>query len=929
MIHLAVRSEFSFKKAFAPINEIIKLDGDAIGIADDNNTYGHIPFVKAMEKVGKKAILGVRLTVVEHLKERFEYKGKAVILLARNNDGLKEIYKLTSLAWEQFYYIPRISVNDFNKISDNIIKINGNDTSDLEFDYTAINFNTPDKIKSSESVYIDDNRFLKQSDRDVYELMAGSSKRGDGRSYSFETDCDPLHVLSEEEVTAYFGYASMLNTHLVAEECNANLEKADMVKYTGRDNIVSMCIKSSKIDLLNDKKYNDRYNYEIDLIKSKGYEDYFMIVSDMIKYAKRQGILVGPSRGSSAGSLVCYLLDITEIDPLEHDLIFERFIDINRFDLPDIDIDFPDTKRDIVIKYLINKYGESNVASLANINRFKAKYAIGEFAMALNIPPFETTELKDSIIERSGGDARAAQCISDTLEGTDVGKTFIEKYPAMSLVSEIENHASHAGKHAAGIIVSNKPLTDYSGVNVREGVIMMDKKDAEYIDLLKIDVLGLRTLSILEDVCNMIHMPVSDVYKIPLDDFKTFRLFNSMRLNGIFQFEGQALRIITKQMGVHVFDDIVAITALARPGALNSGGTGRYIKYKTGKEQPIYRSEAHRKITGSTMGIVVYQEQMMSMAKEIGGMSWEDVSNLRKAASKSLGDEFFSKFKEKFIAGALENKVSQSDAELLWHDIAATGSWTFNKSHAVSYGLVSYWTAWFKANYPLEFAVANLNNARSVDSAIRLLRDFVENEGFEYIAVDPDESDVNWTVSNGKLLGGLTNIKGLGVSKAKKIISDRNIGKAPTKAVMNKLVDPITDFDILFPCKEKWGNLYSDPVSYGLDKKPAFIKDIEGKGEYILIGKIITRDLRDRNDYQAVTKRGSKVDKDQFYLKLIVEDDTDSILCMVGHTDYETLGGKQLAEELKEGTWVIIRGNIKSDWRMITIKHIVNLDVWR
>lgn len=934
MKHIAVITEFSFKKAYAPIDKVVQLPGDTIGIADWYNTFGHIPFAKKMKEVEKKPIFGIRCTVCKELKERFEYGGFHVILLAKNNEGLNEIYKLTKMMWDQFYYFPRLSYDIFLAISKDIIVLNASYTKDYapiisRIDYNIANFNSPARISKSNNVYVDDNNYIDLIDKQVYELMAGSHKRGDGMSFAFTDEIHPQHILSADEAFAYFGNISINETEDIAKLCKAEIKHADMVKYSGNNTIYRLCIKGAigkEIDLDN-PAYMDRLNYEMNLISEKGYDDYFLIVADMIDYAKRNGVLVGPSRGSSAGSLVCYLMSITEIDPIKFNLVFERFIDVNRFDLPDIDIDFPDNKRQMVIKYLIRKYGKDNVATLANINRFKPKSAIGEFAACLFIPPYETSAIKDSIIERSGGDARAQMCILDTLTGTDVGKEFIAKYPNMEIVSRIENHASHAGKHAAGIIVSDKPLSNYGGINTRESIIMMDKKDAEYINLLKIDVLGLRTLTILSECCDMLMIPYSSLYTLPLDDKATYKLFNDQRLSGVFQFEGQALRGLTRQMEVSEFNDICAITSLARPGALNSGGTGRYIKYKTGVESPIYRSETHKKITEESMGIVIYQEQMMSMAKEIGNMSWEDVSNLRKAASKSLGDEFFATFKKKFIKGALENETSEEDAEALWGDISATGSWTFNKSHAVSYGMISYWAAYMKANHPLEFAIAHLNNSKDPDSAIKFLRDIVTNDGIEYVPVDPDISDVNWTVQNGILVGGLTNIDGIGEKKAIKIIKDRDEGNKFTPSVFDKMMNPVTDFDVLFPIESAYGDMYKDPKSYGLAEKPCYIKDIGGKGNRIIIGKVISRDLRDRNDYQSVIKRGGKkVDKDQYYLKIIIEDDTDSVLCMINHMDFDKLNGKHFAEVLIPGkTDIIVKGRMRSDWRMITVDAIAIL----
>jgi len=942
MIHLALRTEYSFRKAYAPIERIVQLPGDFIGIADDNNTYGHLPFAKAMKEAGKTPIFGVRLHVCEHMKERFNYGGFDVILLAKNDEGLGELYGLVTEAWEQFYYKPRLHIGQLQDMSHNIMCINLNCTrEDIYFEHTARNFNTPDRLLNEIDVYVDDNNYINIDDRETYELMAGSSKRGDDRNYNFISDPDPQHVLSQEEVLIYFGNEKLCsNTYNIARKCKAEIPMAEMVKYAGKQDILDLSFKGAirKEVPLDDPIYLDRVKREYQLIEDKGYSDYFLIVSDMIRWAKRNAILVGPSRGSSAGSLVCFLLDITEVDPIKHGLVFERFIDINRHDLPDIDIDFPDNKRDAVIKYLIKTYGKDRVAALANINKFKAKSAIGDFAACLGIPPYETEKVKASIVQRSGGDARAKMCILDTIEGTEAGKELIEKYPAMGLVANIEDHASHAGKHAAGIIVSTLPLVTYGGINARPDPkdeskspvpqLMMDKKGAEQIDLLKIDVLGLRTLAILADACDAISMPYRYLYALPLDDPDTYKIFQDLRLNGVFQFEGQSLKIITRQLDVTEFNDLVAITSLSRPGALNSGGTGRYIKYRQGKDKPLYRSQTHRKITEESMGIVIYQEQMMQMAREIGGMSWKEVSELRRAASKSLGDEFFSQYKAIFIEGAMKNGHDESDARELWTDISATGSWTFNKSHAVSYGLISYWTAWFKAHHPLEFAIANLNHTSSTDNAIKYLRDLVKNDNIEYVAVDPDCSDIGWTVQDGKLIGGLTNIHGIGIAKARKIIKDRDSGTPFTPAIYNKLMNPVTDYDMLFPAYQKYGKYYDDWKKYDLPTRLQTIDEVSGKGEYFLIGKVLVRDLRDRNDYQSVIRRGGKkVDKDQYYMRIIIEDDTDSILCFMDHKDFEKLDGTKYAEQLVEGeSWIMVQGVINTEWRMLTIKAIADLE---
>lgn len=933
MIHLALRTEYTFKKTYGYIDNIHEYArGGAVGIADINNTFGHVKLEQLSKKHGFKPIYGVRLMVVKDptLKGRQRYHGPYYIFIAKNLDGLREIYQLVKLAHtkEYFHFWPKIGLDDVASISSDVIVIAENFVDATRIDFIALSPSTPRLISDQDwgvpEVAMNNNFYPTPFDKPVYELL---SENGFLHTY-------PQHILSTDEwYRIWKDEGAIENTHDIADMCeHFEIEKAPMVKYNGYMNL-SIAIKNGArkkgIDL-ESEKYKSRLKRELDLISEKDYADYFLVVADMIKKAKDKEIFVGPSRGSSAGSLVCYLMGITEIDPIPFDLIFERFIDINREDLPDIDIDFPDNKRQAVIKQLVNDYGEEHVGHIATIAKLKPKSAIGEFAKGLGIPPYETAMVKDAIIERSGGDARAAMCIMDTFETTEVGKAFLEKFPAMKLVEKIENHSRHAGVHAAGIIVCNNPLVNYVGVNPKDDMIMVDKKEAEYLNLLKIDVLGLRTLAVLADCAKLAGFSPLKLYDLPLDDRKAFDVMTEGRFSGIFQFEGQALQFVTRQIGVYEFNDIVAITALARPGSMNSGGTNKFIKYKLGKEEPRYFDEKHESITGETYGVTVYQEQMMNMAKEIGNMSWEDVSDLRKAASKSLGDEYFSKYKDKFISGAVdENGYSIEDANEMWADIQHSGSWIFNKSHAVSYALISYWTAWCKAHYPLEFAAANMNNAKDDESALKLLRDMVTNDGIEYIAIDPDESVVEWSIANGKLIGGLTTIKGIGVKKAQEIIRKRKAGSGYTPSIVKKLMNPETIFQILFPCKERWGYLYTHPRDYGLVRPPSLIVDVES-GDCNVIGKVISRDLRDRNDYQSIQKRGGKrVDKNQFYLKFYIEDDTDSIMCMISPQDFGRLNGQFWSETLKEGeTWVMVKGSIKSDWRMITVKEMLNLNEW-
>jgi len=937
IIHVALRTGYSFKSVYGHLVDTIdKSHNGFVGVADIGNTFAHAKLFKMSETTeGLTPIYGVRLTVVldavERVKPRGQF-GKEHIFIARTYDGLVEIYGLMSKYFANFYYRGNVSKHDVDNLSEDVIVI----AEDFEFpdriDLIGLSPNTNLKVLNDypeiPRIALCDNYYPRPEDRKVYELLTAPKS---------ERKTRPQHIMTTTEWKVFFKDSgedlerAISNTHKLAKACQVKMKSAPMIKSIDKENIELLCkigAKRRKIDIVNEGEYKDRYEREMELIKKKDFDDYFLVVADLIRWAKKR-MFVGPSRGSSAGSLVCYLLGITEVDPIPYDLIFERFIDINRGDLPDIDIDFPDNKRESIIKYLRTKYGEKQVKQIGTLSLMKPKIAISEWARGLRIPEYETESLKNAIVERSGGDARSAMCILDTLETTEVGKEFVKEYPAMKTVSQIENHPRHHGVHAAGVIVCNDDIEKYIGVNTRDNTVMADKKESEYLNLLKIDVLGLRTLAVLADCADQIGMKYEEFYSLNLEDPKVFEPFNEMRLSGIFQFEGYSLGNMVRQMGVHKFEDIVAITSLARPGALYSGGALRYVKLRLGEEQPDFKGEEHRAITENSYGIVVYQEQILRICREIGNMSWLDVDALRKAISKSYGKEFFNKYKEKFTIGALENNYSEEDAEFLWGEIENGGAYAFNKSHAVAYGMISYWCGYMKAYYPLEFLAANLRNSRSEDSARRILRDAVTHDNVKYCPVDADESLANWSVKNGVVLGGLTNVNGVGLANANKIIKARtDPAERVGRALMIKLSNPKTPFDILFPTRHYWGDIFDRPRIYGLDRKIDEIKNITTKGKYIFIGQLKDKNIRDLNEYVNLVKRGGKVlDRDSLSLAIRVEDDTDTIMCNVNRFNFEQIGRHVAETGIVDKTWYIIKGEIKYEGRYVNVDDIQELTV--
>ena len=933
MINLKLRTEYSFRTAYGPVEKVIDAsEGNAIGICDAG-TWGHVSFRDACKQVDKKPIYGVEIAFVDDARSREKQSYNYMSFLAKNNDGLKEIYELVTRSTDNFYYIPRLDYSDLFDISENVIILSGTNpnwgmlpATHKENLYIEIGPMSTKKsleacAKGFKPLAVSDNFYPKPTDKKVYEVLVGRNRQARTK---------PMHILNEwqlKSVVKWLPEEAIANTYTIAQQCNAELPSAQMIRSRSTKTLRSLCNAGAanlKIDL---KKaaYKKRLKRELDLIKNKEFEDYFFVIADMVNYA-REHMFVGPARGSAAGSLVCYLLGITNVDPIKHNLLFERFIDITREDLPDIDIDFQDDRREMVFEYLRNKYGAEKVAHLGTVSRYKAKSTISEVAKELGIPQWEVNDLKGAIIERSVGDSRAAFCILDTFNELDIGKEILEKYPQMKIAAEMEYHARHSGVHAAGIIVTEDPVHNYCSVSNYGGSAQIDKYDAEKLNLLKIDALGLRTLSILQDVLDQIGWAREKLIDYPLDDKKAFAILNDEKYAGIFQFEGYALQSVTRQMKVHNFEDIAAITALARPGPLNSGGTTEYIKRHTGIAPTEYLHPLTKEITEVTNGVVVYQEQVMQIGWQVGKLSWEDVSQLRKAMSKSLGQEFFDRYFQKFKAGAEENGIEESEARYIWDHINTMGSWAFNRSHAVSYGLLSYWCCVLKSKFPLEFAAACLRNVKDDSQGVKLLREVVK-EGMKYKPYDKFRSLENWSVQDNELIGGLIGIKGIGPKMGVDIIKRRNGGDPLTPRQEKLLDNGGTPYDDIFECERRWGHIKKDPTSHNITSKIIDIIDLDGDnpGVFVFFGKLVEKNLRDMNEVGNLAKRGGRrVDKNNLWLNLTFEDDTAPIICTVDRFKYPKMG-KPIVEEARDGDWFLIKGAIKKGFRKIYVDKVRKL----
>lgn len=918
MINLKVKTEYSFGETFAPLDRVIDrlkaIGCTAAGIVD-TNTWGHVPWVEACKKAGVQPLLGVEMCVSDN------ELATTMWFLARDTTALSELYRFTSKAYQQQLKtnrgsIPRLYQMDVRKMSAGIVKFAGT-VLDGEFlrevdayidlSPASIVLNAAKRAIADEHgltvVGVSDNAYCSKEDSKVYEIITGKSPKP-----------SPQHILDELE---YNDVAEMIASGCAGLE----LPTAPMVRKKG--NLEALCRKGIKARGMQKrwtKEYEDRLKYELDLIRSKDFESYFLIVADMCAYAKKR-MLVGPSRGSAAGSLVCYLSRITEIDPIPPGLYFERFIDVTRKDLPDIDLDFPDSKREMVFEYMAKKYGSDNVAHIGTISTFKPKSALIQVCKALGIPPSATSSVKVAMIERSIADQRASKCLEDTFTTTKPGKDFIAAYPNAALCSQIEGHSSHSGVHAAGLLICNTPITDYATVD-EHGIAHIEKGAAERLGLLKIDVLGLRTLGMIEDAGVGV-----DWYTLPLDDKPTIDMFNQGRMCGIFQFEGEAMRSLSTLIKFRSIAEIDAVTALARPGPFAGGVTYQYIDRMNGKPyehiHPLV--EQHMK---ETYGLPVYQEQTMAIVRHIGKFDWKDTSYIRKAVSKSLGEEYFSTFLEKFLKGAAENGMDEERAMKTWKTIQTMGSWQMNKAHTFSYAVISYWAAYLKVHYPVEFTASSMRNAKDEESAIEILREMTL-AGVKFVPFDIDKSQLHWSVQDGVLYGGFTVLKGIGESKAAKLIEARQNGKL-TEKQRETIAKAENVFNDLYPLHTKYKALYTEPLANGVGDPLSDIKSFtEGMPhgtEKVFIGEVIHKNARNANEDAEIKKRGGKVETGQLeYLDIRLRDDSGMIGARVGRKDYLAIG-IELLEKVPVGAHLLVRAKFWNGIRYAFIQKWKRVD---
>lgn len=787
-------------------------------------------------------------------------------------------------------------------------------------------------------------------------------------------DIDSSHPMSDRNVIKRLratglskraAEQALASTGEIAGRCNVTLPKAEMLRYPLRegeasstDELMMMWLRAgwkkrglTKWPKAKQEEYRSRLMYELEIIREKGFADYFLIVSDMVKYAKREEIPVGPARGSAAASVLCWLLEITEVDPLRDDipdLIFERFIDRNRADLPDIDLDFDDELREDVKDYMAVRYGVPNVSNIGTFTAFKGKNSLDDAGKVHRVPQVKVDALKNLLIERSSADLRASATIEDTVEMFEQAAEIIEEYPDLMDATLLEGNLKTFGVHAAGLVVANQPLQDICAVYERKGkppAVSLDKYDAEYLNLLKIDTLGLSTMGLIRIALREIGMSLSELYALPLDDPETLQGFRDNDVVSVFQFDGRATRSINEAVCPDNFAEIADINALSRPGPLHSGATAEYIDVKHGRREPTQYHPMVDEITKGTHGCIIYQEQILRIVREVGNFDWTAAAYIRKIISKKLGEQEFNRQWSMFHEGATANGLDEDTTRKVWNNLITSGAYAFNAAHCVSYGLLAYWTMWLKRNHPQAFFVAALEkygdkkNSFDIKKQDEILRDTVKfGRNLRVLPPHPNDSGVSWSTSGRRTIrAGFAQVHGLGEKIGQSIIDYRDehgdFGSwkdlQKVKGIGAKTVDKIVEFT------EKDDPFDLNLLSRTLDKIRDDLKPDGELGrihlpypthtsievpyergedtEVVWLGTIRTRNLKDLFELHY-SRTGEELDPEDVrsphlneYVSMIGEDDTDILTVAVSRFKYDKFKKAVWDLELNKDL-VLIRG---------------------
>ena len=827
-VHLHVHSEYSILDGACRIpalaEKAARLEMPAVSLTDHGSMAGAIDLYKAAQAQGVKAIFGCEVYVVDD--RRAQTKGHAhLTLLASDNTGYANLVKLCSLGYlEGYYYKPRVDWELLERHARGLIALSGclsgrvsralsehrDADAEVELDRLAQIFGRDSTYVELQNVGLEaqqaafrglprlaerlklplvatgDVHYLDAADASSHDallcIQSGDSLKNPNR---WRFGADEFYFKTPEEMALDFqGHEEALRRSLeVAERCNVDIElgRLRLPRFPVPDGreafeyLVELCERGlQKRYGASTPELDERLRFELKTIREMGFADYFLIVADFIGFAKRNGVSVGPGRGSAAGSLAAYCLEITDIDPMRYGLLFERFLNPGRKSMPDIDIDFAVEGRDRVINYVAEKYGRDRVAQIITFSTMAARAAIRDAGRVLEIPYGVVDRIAKLVPEGPG------QTLDDALKpGAELARAVADDPVAKEIVElarPLEGLTRADSIHAAGVVIGSDPLIELVPLQQKgreaEVVTQFAMKNVEELGLLKMDFLGLRNLDVIATAERLVGGR-RDVAQVPHDARKTYEMLARGDATGVFQFESSGMREALRQVKPTEFEDLVALVALYRPGPMAYIPT--YAARKNGKEAVTFIDERLLPITGSTHGIAIYQEQYMEIAKSLAGFSPAEADDLRKAIGKKI-HSLMASLKEKFVNGCLANGVSQAVATQLWEDTEKSQDYSFNKSHAACYALIAYRTAWLKANHPYEYMAALISSVMNTKDRVPYYVNACDEMGIDVLPPDVNSSAVDFAVVEGKIRFGLNAVKNVGETAAQRIVAARADG---------------------------------------------------------------------------------------------------------------------------------------------------------
>ena len=815
------------------------LGQEAVAITDHGVMYGVIDFYRACKGAGIKPIIGCEVYVAPRGRTRFqkvhEYDAafSHLVLLCRNEEGYRNLSYMVSQGFlEGFYIKPRIDLDllrehcgglialsaclggeipkllmagDYDKAKEVALEMRelfGEDGYYLELQ----DHNIPAQKKVNEGILrlheetgiplvcTNDAHYLRREDAEMQDILMciqmGKTVDDPGRM-KFETQ--EFYVKSEEEMAALFPREALDNTAKIAELCNVDFTfgKYHLPHFQlpegwsdGYAYFEKLCLDGFRWRYPDEpSEYRKQLDYEMAMIRKMGFVDYFLIVSDFIAYAKGHGIPVGPGRGSAAGSMVSYCLNITDLDPMKYNLYFERFLNPERVTMPDIDIDFCIRRRQEVIDYVARKYGADHVAQIVTFGTMAARAAVRDVGRVLNMPYADVDVIAKQIPSGPGA-------LHITLEeALKLSKPLKESYDSDCKVKKlidtamaIEGMPRNTSTHAAGVVITSRPVSDYVPLAKNDDLVVTQyiMTTLEELGLLKMDFLGLRNLTVLDDAVKLVRRkePDFDIHNIPEDDEATFRMISEGRTSGVFQMESSGMTGVCVGLKPHSIEDLTAIVALYRPGPMES--IPRFISCKNNPEKVTYKHPSLVPILSNTYGCIVYQEQVIQIFQQLGGYSLGQADMVRRAMSKKKvkdiekeRETFLHGDPERNIAGCAANGIPENVAQSIYDEIYDFANYAFNKAHAVCYALVAYQTAWFKCHHPKEYMAALLTSV--LDSSEKVAEYIAECKEWDIQLLPPDvnESETNFTVSPQGIRFGLAALKGVGRSVMNAMLEER------------------------------------------------------------------------------------------------------------------------------------------------------------